>query len=38
MKLDNKDESKSLVVVAKEVGEEMGWMGNLELMDANYYI
>ena len=28
----------SRLVVAKGEGEEMGWMGSLGLVDANYYI
>ena len=26
------------LVVAKREGEEVGWMGSLRLVDANYYI
>ena len=29
---------RNQIVVAKAAGEEMGWMGSLGFVDANYYI
>ena len=41
MNLSTKEKLMDLeirLVVAKEEGEEMGWTGNLGLLDANYCI